>query len=578
MKQILINSEELQVSVAVVENGELEDFQIERTDRSRLSGSIFKGRIRNLEPSLQAAFVDIGTEKNAFLHYWDMLPATQDMLEGGEESSGRPPRQAEEEIPDAEAEEAPEEVPDATVPTAGLFGRLKRLLRLQGDSASPAATPAAATAADERPGGGRRPRRRPRRPRRPTFTVDDIPELFKVGQDVPVQVSKGPIGNKGARVTTNLSIPGRYLVLLPNSTHVGVSKKVESREERDRLRQILERLDIPEGMGLICRTVGAGRNEEQFRDDLSLLLDLWRKLEQTQRTTPAPCCIYQEPSLPERSLRDLLTEDVDEVVTDSKEVFDLANSLVSRLSRAERVKVRLYRNPKPLLERFNLSEQIERIFRRQAPLPGGGHIVVDETEALVAIDVNSGKNRSGKDHPETILTANLEAVREVTRQLRLRNVGGLIVIDFIDMRSKKDQMTVYHALKEALAKDRARTKVYPISQLGLVEMTRQRETESVRSTVYCPCPYCQGRGLVKTATTMSVEIQRRLQEILQRNRRTAQLRVMVHPSILERLKNEDAALLAGLEAQFGGELTFRGDPALHMEEFRIINDGTGAEL
>jgi ribonuclease G len=577
MKQILINSEDLQVSVAVVENGELEDFQIERTDRSRLSGSIFKGRIRNLEPSLQAAFVDIGTEKNAFLHYWDMLPATQDMLEGGDEAPGRRPRQADEEVPEAEEEDAPaaEVAAVTTVPAAGLLGRLKRLLRLSGSTAEPAV---AAAAPEGRSAGGRRPRRRPRKPRRPTFTVEDIPELFKVGQDVPVQVSKGPIGNKGARVTTNLSIPGRYLVLLPNSTHVGVSKRVESREERERLRQILEHLNIPEGMGLICRTVGAGRSEEQFRDDLALLLDLWRKLEETSRTTKAPCCIYQEPSLPERSLRDLLTEDVDEVVTDSKEVFDLANELVSRLSRAERVKVRLYRNPKPLLERYNLSEQIERIFRRQVPLPGGGHICVDETEALIAIDVNSGKNRSGKDHPETILTANLEAVREVTRQLRLRNIGGLIVIDFIDMRSKKDQMTVFHALKDELAKDRARTKAYPISPLGLVELTRQRETESVRSTVYCPCPYCQGRGLVKTATTMSVEIQRRLQEILQRNRRTAQLRVMVHPSILERLKNEDAALLAGLEAQFGGELTFRGDPALHMEEFRITNGETGAEL
>jgi ribonuclease G len=575
MKQILINSEDLQVSVAVVENGELEDFQIERTDRSRLSGSIFKGRIRNLEPSLQAAFVDIGTEKNAFLHYWDMLPATQDMLEGGEESPARRQRQAEEDVPEAEVADAPEAAAVVAVPAAGLLGRLKRLLRLQGD---PAGSAADAPAPEDRPAGDRRPRRRPRRPRRTTFTVEDIPELFKVGQDVPVQVSKGPIGNKGARVTTNLSIPGRYLVLLPNSTHVGVSKRVENPEERERLRQILEHLDIPEGMGLICRTVGASRSEEQFHDDLALLLDLWRKLEETSRTTKAPCCIYQEPSLPERSLRDLLTEDVDEVVTDSQEVFDLANGLVSRLSRAERVKVRLYRNPKPLFERYNLSEQIERIFRRQVPLPGGGHICVDETEALIAIDVNSGKNRSGKDHPETILTANLEAVREVTRQLRLRNIGGLIVIDFIDMRSKKDQMTVFHALKDALAKDRARTKVYPISALGLVEMTRQRETESVRSTVYCPCPYCQGRGLVKSATTMSVEIQRRLQEILQRNRRTADLRVMVHPSILERLKNEDAALLSGLEAQFGGKLTFRGDPALHMEEFRIINDGTGADL
>jgi len=571
MKQILINSEELQVSAAVVENGQLEDFVIERTDTSRLSGSIFKGRIRNLEASLQAAFVDIGTDRNAFLHYWDMLPATQDMLEG-DGPAGREPEDAED--PAAEADEPAAAGSPNGIPPAGWLARLKSLLRL------PAAGPEPAPPqADSRPRGrSSRRRGRGRRPRRTPFTVEDIPELFKVGYDVLVQVSKGPIGNKGARVTTNLSIPGRYLVLLPSSTHIGVSKKVESHEERARLRGILERLDIPEGMGIICRTVGAGRSEEQFRADLAMLLEAWRALEETARTKPAPCCVYQEPGLPERALRDLLTEDVDEVVTDSKEIADLTTALVGRLSRAERVNVRLYKNPRPLFEHYGLTDQIERIFRRQVELPGGGHICVDETEALIAIDVNSGRNRSGKDHPETILTTNLEAVREVTRQLRLRNLGGLVVIDFIDMRTKKDQITVYRALKDALAQDRARTRVYPISPLGLVEMTRQRETESVRSTVYGPCPYCQGRGLVKSATTMSVEIQRRLQAILQRYRRTSQLRVTVHPTILERLKNEDAALLAGLEAQFGGELSFRGDPALHMEEFRITNAETGGEI
>lgn len=583
MKQILINSEDLQVSVAVVENGELEDFSIERTDQSRVSGSIYKGRIRNLEPSLQAAFVDIGTEKNAFLHYWDMLPATQDMLEGGGEAPDPEPPE-EDEADDDEAADisvpAGAPVDDAAIASAGggLLGRLRQLFQREAD-AGPVPEPASEKAGP--PNGGRRSRgrrSRGRRSRRTPFTAEDIPDLFKVGQDVLVQVSKGPIGHKGARVTTNLSIPGRYLVLLPNSTHVGVSKRVETREERDRLRGILERLELPEGMGLICRTVGSGCSEEQFRDDLAGLLDTWRQLEQINRTRPAPCCVYQEPGLPERCMRDQLTEDVDEIVTDSKEVFDLANDLARRLSRQERVKVKLYQNPKPLFERYNLTEQIERVFRRQVPLPGGGHICIDETEALIAIDVNSGKNRSGKDHPETILTTNLEAVREVTRQLRLRNVGGLIVIDFIDMRQRKDQTTVFRALKTELAKDRARTRVYPITPLGLVEMTRQRETESVRSTVYCPCPYCQGRGLVKSATSMSVEIQRRLQEIMQRKRRTSQLRVMVHPSILERLKNEDAALLSGIEAQFGGELTFRGDPGLHREEFRIINTETGVEL
>ncbi|MBN2449500.1 MAG: Rne/Rng family ribonuclease [Lentisphaeria bacterium] len=556
MKQILINSEELQDRVAVVENGELEEFLIERKDRDRLSGSIFKARIRNLEPSLQAAFVDIGSEKNAFLHYWDMLPATQDMLEEDEPSP--------EPLP--EPESAPVE-PVAAARRGGILGRLRRLL---------APGPRLAAAAEESPAA--RPRSRRRRSRRPAFTVEDIPELFKESKDILVQVSKGPIGNKGARVTTNLSIPGRYLVLLPNSSHVGVSKRVEGREERDRLRQILRRLDIPTGMGVICRTVGAGRDEKQFRQDLAMLLDTWRKLDEKSRSTPAPCCVYREPGLTERCLRDFLTEDVDEVVTDAKETCDLANDLVRRLSRQERVKVRLYRNPTPLFDRYKLAQQLESVFRRQVPLPGGGYICVDETEALIAIDVNSGKNRSGKDHPETILTTNLEAVHEAARQLRLRNLGGLIVIDFIDMRSKKDQLTVYRALKEELARDRARTRTCPISSLGLVEMTRQRETESLRSTVYSPCPYCEGKGLVKSATTMSVEIQRRLQEIMKRYRRTLQLRVTVHPSILDRLRNEDAALLADLEQGFGRELTFRGDPSLHMEEFRILNAETGGEL
>jgi ribonuclease G len=396
-----------------------------------------------------------------------------------------------------------------------------------------------------------------------------------------VQVTKGPIGNKGARVTTNLSIPGRYLVLLPNATHVGVSKRVDDREEKDRLRQILNTLDMPQGMGLICRTVGAGRNESHFRRDLEMLLDYWRRAEETSAQKRAPCCVYQEPDLAERSLRDFLTEDVDEIVTDSQEIYQCATDMLRLFSRRERVKVRLYRNPTPIFVKYNLSEQIDNIFRRRVALPNGGYICIDETEALIAIDVNSGKNRTGKDHPETILTTNLEAVDEIARQLRLRNLGGLIVLDLIDMRSRRDQSTVYRALKTALGEDRARTKTCPISQLGLVEMTRQRENESLRSTVFSECPYCRGRGLVKSATSMSVEIQRRLQEVLQRRQRRGrelQLRVMVHPSILERLRNEDADLLTAMEDEFGGHLSFRGDPSLHMEEFRVVNLESGHEL
>ncbi len=553
MKQILINCEELQTRVAVVEEGNLADFFIERKDRDLLTGSIFKARIKNLEPSLQAAFVDIGTRKNAFLHYWDMLPATKEMLEDGT------PRPLSEETIDKREVQAPDDSP-----RQGLLNKLKGRIWKKIPPSPPHRR-------------RHRPRSRGRKANNP-FNVEDIPTLFSEESDVLVQVTKGPIGTKGARVTTNLSIPGRYLVLLPNASHVGVSKRVEDREEKDRIRQILRKLDIPEGMGLICRTVGAGKKEKFFRRDLEMLLSTWDEIREAQATQPAPCCLYREPGLAERTIRDCLTEDVDEIVTDSREVYDCANQMLARLSRKERVKVRFYRSARPIFMKYNLNHQIDSVFSRQVSLPSGGYICIDETEALIAIDVNSGKNRSGKDHPETILTTNMEAADAVARQLRLRNVGGLIVVDFIDMRAKRDQQAVYRAFRDALRSDRARTKVYPISPLGLVEMTRQREKESVRSTIYGKCPYCQGKGMVKSATSVSVEIQRRLQELFRRRGAAPQIRVTVHPSILERLRNEDANLLASLEKEFGGELSFRGDPALHMEEFKLTDLKSGSVI
>ncbi len=544
MKQILINTEGLQTRTAVVENGKLQDFFIERKDGDRLVGSLFKGRIKNLEPSLQAAFVDIGTNKNAFLHYWDMLPATQEMLEDGSRR------------PESRTEEKEKRGPQKQV-KQGMFSALKKRFRPE----------------KEVPVKRRRQNRKHN-----NFTVDDIPNLFQVDSEVIVQVTKGPIGTKGARVTTNLSIPGRYLVLLPNSTHVGVSKRVEDSQERDRLRQIMARLKIPSGMGLICRTVGAGKNEKCFQQDLEMLLEYWSRTETITKEKPAPCCIYQEPDLVERCLRDFLTEDINEIVADSQETYECVQELVRKLSKQERVKVRNYKNPRPIFSRYNLKTQVENVFRRKVPLPSGGYLCVDETEALIAIDINSGKNRAGKDHPETIVNTNLEAVDEIARQLRLRNIGGLVVIDFIDMRSRRDQHSVFTTLKQALLVDRAKTKVYPITPLGLVEMTRQREHESLRDTVYCSCPYCGGKGLIKSPTSMSVEIQRRLQEMLQRRRGKMQVRVTVHPHVLERLKNEDSRLIADLEEEFGGELSFRADALLHQEEFRLVNPETDEEL
>jgi ribonuclease G len=395
---------------------------------------------------------------------------------------------------------------------------------------------------------------------------------------VLVQVNKGPIGNKGARVTTNLSIPGRYLVLLPRSSHVGVSKRVEDRDEKKRLRQILRRLEIPAGMGLICRTVGEGVDEAEFQADLQMLLGIWEDMNNTGQNQKAPCCVYREPDLAERVLRDFLNSDVDEVITDCEELYELAQERVKRFSQSDKVRVKLHNRRRQIFSQYELLNQIEGIFRRRVSLPSGGYLCFDETEALIAIDVNTGRNRTGEDHSETILSTNMEAVEEVARQLRMRNIGGLVVVDFIDMRSRKDQQTVYTAFRQAMAKDRARTKICPISPLGLVEMTRQREEASVRSQIYMNCPYCSGRGLVKSAVSMSVEIQRRLQSLMQRRRSPNQIRVHVHPSILERLRNEDAQILSDMESELGTELSFRADPALHIEEFKLIDQRTGANL
>jgi Rne/Rng family ribonuclease len=600
MKQILINSEELQTRVAVVKDGVLQDFFMERSDRDGLVGSIYKAKIKNLEPSLQAAFVDIGCGKNAFLHYWDMLPATQEMLEGSHEDDESkrqpPPPRREPKPPRAQTKKKPPEKAPAPAavaeeqggkPSSFLKRVIEKFLPLMKATDSESANkpdPAASVDKEEVPSvetrrsSNFRQRRRPSKQPKPSLTIEDIPELFKVDQEVLVQVTKGPIGSKGARVTTNLSIPGRFLVLLPNSNHSGISRRVEEREERDRLRQIVRSLELPHNMGLICRTVGAGLKTEHFQRDLDMLLDSWNKGLEAASKQRAPVCVYQEPDLTERTLRDCLTEDIDEVIADSEEAYKCATSLLMRYNRQSKVKVRLYQNPTSIFAKFGVSQQIDNISNRKVNLPSGGYICIDETEALIAIDVNSGKNRSGKDHPETILSTNLEAVKEIARQLRLRNIGGLVVLDLIDMRSKKDQQTVFKAFKDLVAEDRARIKLYPISPLGLLEMTRQRENESLESAIYDDCPYCKGRGLVKSTTSMSVEIQRRLNEIMARKKNILRLVVCVHPKVMERLRSDDRKLMDTMAEEFGRQITFRSDHALHVEEFKILDQENNRTL
>src|SRR5579872_7455573 len=507
-KEIIMNAESLETRVALLEEGRLEEFTIERTTEERLVGSIFKGKVRNLEDPLKAAFVDIGFEKNAFLHYWDIVPTEFD--------SG------------VEVVE-----------------------------------------------------RETKRRDRPRITQKDIPRLYPPGRDIIVQVTKGPIGNKGPRVTTNLVLPGRYLVLLPNSDQSGISRKIERQEERQRLKKILRELTIPEGMGVILRTVGEGQQARYFVRDLALLVEEWKSITERRNSQPAATCVFQEPDFIERTVRDFLTEDVERIVVDHPKAHDRMREMISKISKRSASKIKLYSEAQPVFDRFGVSKQLESTFTRQVHLRSGGYIVIDETEALVAIDVNTGRHKGGKDQESAILKVNLEAAEEISRQLRLRNMGGLIVLDFIDMKHPRDRQQVYQRMKDGLRRDKAKTHILPISQLGLMEMTRQRHSESVRAAVYDDCPYCKGRGKVKSALTMSVEIQRKLSEILKKRSRDEsdfQLRIVVHPTVLERLRTEDEKHIQEMEKRYFGRLLFRPDPALHAEQFKIVNVATNEEL
>jgi ribonuclease G len=507
-KEVIINAETLETRVAVLEDGKLEEFNIERTTEERLVGSIFKGRVRNLQDDLKAAFVDIGFEKNAFLHYWDIVP---NQFDSGVEIV-------------------------------------------------------------EREG---------RRRDKPKITQRDIPRLYPPGSEIIVQVTKGPIGTKGPRITTNLVLPGRYLVLLPNSDQSGISRKIENQEERRRLKKILRELAIPDGMGVIMRTAGEGQQLRYFVRDLALLLEEWRGVQEKIKSQPMATCVFQEPDLIERTVRDFLTEDVERIVVDNQKAHDRMRDMISKISKRSASKIRFYAEAQPIFDRFNISKQLENTFSRQVHLKGGGYIVIDETEALVAIDVNTGRHKGSRDQEATILKVNLEAAEEITRQLRLRNMGGLIVLDFIDMKSRRDQQSVYQRIKDGLRRDKAKTHILPISQLGLMEMTRQRHSESVRSAVYDDCPYCKGRGKVKSVVTMSVEIQRKLQEILKKRTRDEsdfQLRIVVNPTVLDRLRTEDEKHLIEMEKRYFGKLSFRADTGMHAEQFKIVNVENNEEL
>ena len=645
-KELIINSEPLERRMAFLEDGVLQKFEVEKTDQEQMVGAIFKGKIQNHEPGIKAAFIDIGQPKNAFLHYWDIvqqglgedidalddddLPEDDDHYEGHPEALDVPGEDLDEDdredLLDVEEIDIVDETDlysdeeddedslenndsdetsgfeDSTEVAKGTSSDSEE--KEEGDSKKSDQNSAKSSGRDKSPSSREKPsgkhsdkdkgkdRRRQskakqankRNSRQQTPPPDEIIQKHPIGSEIIVQITKAQIGSKGPRTTTNLAIPGRFMVLMPYSPQSGISRKIEDREERKRLKVILTKLEIPKTMGVIIRTAGMGKKLRYFERDLAMLVKMWEEVEEKINKTGSHGLVYREPDIIGRTVRDFLTEDIDRVLIDNKDDFDRIQDEVAKISRSSKGKVSLFKDDIPIFERFNIERQIEQTFARCVPLPSGGEIVIEETEALTAIDVNTGGHRiDSKSGNNFILDVNLEAAREVARQVRLRNIGGLIIVDFIDMKRRGDRNNVFHTMRRYMDQDRARSHVLPISQLGILQMTRQRHHESNYSTMFDSCPYCRGRGIVKSSRTTSVEIQRKITSIVRRvrnreNGSELHLRVTLHPQNLERLRTEDESRLVLIENEHGVKLSFRADPAFHVEHFHIVNVDTNEVL
>ncbi len=494
-KEMLINvAQSEECRVAIVEDGVLEELSMERASQDNYVGNIYKGRVVNIEPSIQAAFVDFGVGRNGFLHISDV--ESQYFQQGGYEP----------EAPGGQEEEEEN-------------GRRR---------------------------GNDRGRRGHRTGDRPRFKPP-IQDIFRRGDEVLVQVIKEGIGNKGPTLSTYISIPGRYLVLMPALGRVGVSRKIEDEDERSRLRSILLELKPPKGLGLIVRTAGTGRTRRELSRDLTYLVRLWKVIVSRIKRSGAPVDIYEESDMIIRTIRDTLTNDIDAIYVDESSAYERAKEFLQLVMPKSVDRIHFHDGKQPLFHRYRLDEEIARINQRKVPLKHGGSIVIDATEALVAIDVNSGSFRSDDESAEdTAYHLNLEAAKEIARQLRLRDLGGVIVNDFIDMRKEKHRRNVERCLREAVRRDRARTKILRTSPFGLVEMTRQRIRPSLSRSVYQDCPCCTGRGIVKTAESMSIEVIRKLM-LASDHAQVKRVTIRVHEDVATYLNNRKRRELTRLE-------------------------------
>lgn len=397
----------------------------------------------------------------------------------------------------------------------------------------------------------------------------DIEQVLKPDQWVLVQVVKEPIGSKGARLTSNVSIAGRYLVLLPNSSHRGVSRKIQDRNAREKLKKFIRSFEMPKDMGLICRTASCVATPDMLIDEAHELLTTWQGILDGFQKAEEPTLLFQESDLVKRSLLNAIDRRMERVLVDDYHTYQLCKKMYARYTSEHSLRIEYYRDKTPMFERFNVEKEIEKALKRKVWLPGGGYLFFDKTEAMTTIDVNSGRSSgSQKDVEEALVRINLEAAEEVARQLRLRNVGGLIIIDFIDMRLKKNQRRVLEKLKECMKEDSAKCTILGMSEFGLVEMTRQRSRGSLAQTIFTYCPYCSGLGLIKTHESISIEIERALKKVIGHHQQFA-LKLITHPELDRHLHTIDKSYLKKLAEELNAHLDFASDDTLHLNDFQI---------
>ncbi|MFQ5597211.1 MAG: ribonuclease E/G [Nitrospiria bacterium] len=517
--EIIINAAPEEVRVALIENKMVTEIYFDRKKERGIIGNVYKGKVVKVLPGMQAAFIDIGTEKASFLYVADIM--TKKEVEDPENGT----LEEDDDVGlDLDAEEDAEPELAEPIPV------------------------------------------RSRSKKRPNKGIE---ELLKEGQDIIVQVTKEPIGTKGPRVTTYVSLPGRYLVYMPMVNHVGVSRRIEQEDERQRLKEMIRRLR-KKGCGYIVRTVSDGTTEDEFKQDIDFLEVVWQGILEKNAKLKAPSLLHNDLDLIFRTVRDLFTKEVDQLVIDSRPDYDRIKDFVGTYLPDFLTRLKLWEKDEPVFDAYGVEVEISKARNRRVWLKSGGYIVIDRAEALTVIDVNTGRFVGKRDLEETIFKTNLEAVKEIAYQVRFRNIGGIIIIDLIDMEKERNRDKVMQSLNESLSNDKARTHALKISDLGLVQISRERTREDIIRTLCEPCLYCDGKGYTKSPVTMCHELFREIR-LIGASPRDKKIIIGVHPSVAALLYDEARSDIEALEKQYRKKIIIKADSNLHLEQFDIVS-------